>query len=375
MKDNEKVNWRAAIRLSGAFVATIIGSGFASGQELVQFFTVYGIAGALGAAAVSFAIYAVFSVELFNFGKTMPAEKQTAFFTVYFGEKVGAVLDWFCVIYIYGVFFIMLAGAGATLNQYFGVPNAVGSILMAVLCAITVLLGLKKLVDVMGTIGPLLIISTIVIGIYALTKNAGNLATVDETLPTMNFMKAAPNWFISGVLYPCFSFLTLTPVLPSMASQAPNKKTTTAAAITGCLGFHLALLALVFAMFANLSVLNGKMVPNIALATIMNSKVALVFSVMILLAIFSSACPMMWGTASKLFKDEKSKKYKLGTVGLIIGGMVVSYFFPLDVLINFIYGLTGYAGAAVMAAMFISKFVRKKRNAAIAEKKTAGTQE
>jgi uncharacterized membrane protein YkvI len=160
-----------------------------------------------------------------------------------------------------------------------------------------------------------------------------------------------------------------------MASQAPNKKTTTAAAITGCLGFHLALLALVFAMFANLSVLNGKMVPNIALATIMNSKVALVFSVMILLAIFSSACPMMWGTASKLFKDEKSKKYKLGTVGLIIGGMVVSYFFPLDVLINFIYGLTGYAGAAVMAAMFISKFVRKKRNAAIAEKKTAGTQE
>lgn len=355
---DKRINWLTAVKLGGAFVATIIGSGFASGQELVQFFTVYGMAGAVGAAAVSFIIYAIFATELFKFGKEQPLEKHTAFFTVYFGETVGKILDWFCVIYIYGVFFIMLSGAGATLNQYFGVPNMVGSVLMAALCAVTVLLGLKKLVNVMGTIGPLLILATIIIGVYALVKNAGNLATVDETLPTMSFMKAAPNWFISGILYPCFSFLTLTPVLPSMASQAPNKKTAYAAGILGCLAFHAALLALVFAMFANLDVLNGKMVPNIALATIMDSKVALVFSVMILLAIFSSACPMMWGTASKLFKDEKSAKYKIGTLCLIAGGMVVSYFFPLDVLINFIFGLTGYAGAVVMAAMFISKLVR-----------------
>ena len=356
MENDKRIHWKSAIRVSGAFVATIIGSGFASGQELVQFFTVYGIAGAVGAAVVSFLIYALFTSELFRFGKDMPPERHGAFFTAYFGEKAGAVLDWFCAMYIYGVFFIMLSGAGATLNQYFGVPNMVGSILMAVVCAVTVLLGLKKLVDVMGTIGPLLVVATIVIGLYANKKNAGNLAYVDETLPQMGFMKAAPNWFISGIIYPCFSYLTLTPVLPSMSAQTPNKRTSLAAGVIGCLAFHLALLALVFAMFANLDVLGGKMVPNIALATIMDERVALVFSVMILLAIYSSACPMMWGTASKLFRDEHSLKYKLGTLALIAGGMAVSYFFPLDVLVNFIYGLTGYAGAAIMAAMFARKF-------------------
>ena len=363
MTEDKRIHWKSAIRISGAFVATIIGSGFASGQELVQFFTVYNIAGAVGAAIVSFLIYALFTSELFRFGKEQPPEKQSAFFTAYFGKRVGAALDWFCAIYIYGVFFIMLSGAGATMNQYFGVPNMVGSIIMAVVCAVTVLLGLKKLVDVMGTIGPVLVVATIVIGLYALIKNAGNLALVDETLPQMDFMKAAPNWFISGIIYPCFSYLTLTPVLPSMSAQAPNKRTSITAGIIGCLAFHLALLALVFAMFANLDVLGGKLVPNIALATVMDERVALVFSVMILLAIYSSACPMMWGTASKLFKDEHSLKYKLGTLALIGGGMVVSYFFPLDVLINFIFGLTGYAGAAIMAAMFVSKFIlyRKKK--------------
>ena len=65
MKNNMgKIHWKTAIRLGGAFVATIIGSGFASGQELVQFFTVYGIGGAVGAAAVSFLIYLIFTVEL-----------------------------------------------------------------------------------------------------------------------------------------------------------------------------------------------------------------------------------------------------------------------------------------------------------------------
>lgn len=45
--EDKRIHWKSAIRISGAFVATIIGSGFASGQELVQFFTVYNIAGAV----------------------------------------------------------------------------------------------------------------------------------------------------------------------------------------------------------------------------------------------------------------------------------------------------------------------------------------
>lgn len=365
MKSNSnKLHWFTAIKLAGAFVAAIIGSGFASGQELVQFFTVFGMAGAAGAALISLIIYIVFTTELLRFGQDMPADKHKALFTVYFGEKAGAAIDWFCVIYIYGVFFIMLSGAGATLNQYFGWDNVFGSALMAALCGFTVLLGLKKLVNILGAIGPLLIFSTIAIGLYALIRNAANLGQVGEAIPSMNFLKAGPHWIVAGILYPCFSLLTLTPVLPSMAATAENKKTSAAAAVIGCFAFHASLLILVFAMFANLHLLDGMMVPNIALAATIHPGVSLFFSLMILLAIYSSACPMMWGTASKLFKDEKSLKYKAGTVALILGGMTVSYYFPLDVLINFIFGLTGYVGAAALAAMFISKAIRKKKKAA-----------
>ena len=35
-------DWRAVIRIAGAYVAWVMGSGFATGQEILQFFTSYG---------------------------------------------------------------------------------------------------------------------------------------------------------------------------------------------------------------------------------------------------------------------------------------------------------------------------------------------
>ena len=40
--------WKDTLRIAGAYVAYVIGSGFATGQEIVQFFTVYGIKGIAG---------------------------------------------------------------------------------------------------------------------------------------------------------------------------------------------------------------------------------------------------------------------------------------------------------------------------------------
>ena len=37
-----RIDYRNVIRISGAYVAWVMGSGFATGQEILQFFTSYG---------------------------------------------------------------------------------------------------------------------------------------------------------------------------------------------------------------------------------------------------------------------------------------------------------------------------------------------
>ena len=49
---NNKIDWKRAIILGGAFMATCIGSGFATGSEFLSFFVAHGIPGAIGAIAI-----------------------------------------------------------------------------------------------------------------------------------------------------------------------------------------------------------------------------------------------------------------------------------------------------------------------------------
>ncbi len=364
MEENKKIHWPTVVKLGGAFMATCIGSGFATGSECLSFFVTYGIGGAVGALAISFVIYFLFAKELFNKGQDLEPEQCTSLFTYYFGKAVGMLLDWFCAILVGGCYLIMLSGAGTTIHQYLGWPVLAGSALMALAAIITCWFGLRRLTSIIGTIGPLMAVFTIVIGIVALFR--ADFSTTAANLEALQLPKAAPTWWIAGILYPCFCMLTLTPCLPSMGASAPNKKTTTGAALFGVTLFHLALAVIVLAILGNLELVGTAQVPNLVLSGLLGRFVQGLFVVVIILAIYSTACPMMWGFCGKITSDETSWKYRICILALTIVGMICSYLFPLGTLINFIYSISGYVGAAASVGMIISNILRKrerKRNA------------
>lgn len=236
-------------------MATCIGSGFATGSEFLSFFVAHGIGGAIGAIAISLIIYFLFTKELFNKGQDLPAEYHNNILAYYFGKIGGEIFDWFSAILVGGCYLIMLNGAGTTLNQYLDWDPLVGAALMALAAIITVWFGLRKLTDIIGSIGPVIAAFSVIIGVVALFR--ADFSNVDATLQTMNLSKAAPNWWLCGIAYPCFAMMTLTPALPSMGATANNRKTTTAAAVFGVLMFHLAIAVIVFAIFGNLDSRRG----------------------------------------------------------------------------------------------------------------------
>lgn len=359
--ENNKIDLKRAIILGGAFMATCIGSGFATGSEFLSFFVAHGITGAIGAIAVSLLIYFVFTKELFNKGKDLPAEYHNNILAYYFGKIGGEIFDWFSAILVGGCYLIMLNGAGTTLHQYLGWNPLVGAALMALAAIITVWFGLRKLTDIIGSIGPVIAVFSVIIGIVALFH--ADFSQTQATLATMNLSKAAPNWLLCGIAYPCFAMMTLTPALPSMGATAKNRKTTTAAAIFGVILFHLAIAVIVFAIFGNLSLIGTAEVPNLALSGLLGPVAQGIFVVMIILAIYTTACPMMWGFCRKITADEKSLKYRISIIALTVIGMIATHFFRLGDLINFIYSISGYVGAIVLVGMFVSNILRKRKAA------------
>lgn len=357
--NNDRSNIATMISLGGALVATCIGSGFATGSEFISFSVAYGVKGALTSIIISYVIYFLFTKEMFTKGIKLPKGQENSLLSYYFGRKVGSIMDWYCAIFVGGCYLIMLSGAGATLHEYIGWPVLAGSAIMAVAAVLTVLLGLKKLTNIIGMIGPLMTVFTIVIGINALIKGHANLKIADQLLVNMNLHGAAPNAVIAGILYPCFAMLTFFPVLPAMGKSAQSKKNAVGAALVGSTLFHIALLILCFAILSNLAIVGEAQVPNLVLAKMMGPIVSKVFVVVIILAIFTTACPMLWGFTAKIVQNEKSNKYRMTVLLLTVVGMIASYLFPLRTLINTMYGISGYVGAVVAVGMIVSNIIHK----------------
>ena len=103
----EKSSVGRMLQIGGAVVGTLVGSGFASGQEVMQYFTAYGIPGVWG-AVLTMALFALMCAAVTYYGwKFAKSEHFSAFrhycgHDLWFGRDVRAVLRYSCGCRFYG---------------------------------------------------------------------------------------------------------------------------------------------------------------------------------------------------------------------------------------------------------------------------------
>ncbi|MSQ97795.1 MAG: hypothetical protein EXR85_00630 [Xanthomonadales bacterium] len=183
---NEKACWKDIIAFGGAIMAFVIGAGFATGWEVMQFFTHLGLWRSLGAGAVAMVVFAWFGATLLKDGRRLQLADPNMIFAHYCGKWIGLFFEWFVPALLFLVVSIMLSGAGATVSKYYGADANIGRIGMAIATLLTVLLGLKKLVHIIGAIGPVIITFTICMGLTSIVvydKQVPSLAIAASILP------------------------------------------------------------------------------------------------------------------------------------------------------------------------------------------------
>lgn len=116
-------------------------------------------------------------------------------------------------------------------------------------------------------------------------------------------------------------------------------------------------------MIANIEQVYQKEVPSLALASSVVPRIATIFSIILLLGMFTTAVPMLWST-SRRFATDKTNKFKIIAISLAafatIGGKL-----PFGKLMGIIYPIAGYVGLIIMVGILYRKFINKGK---IAEK-------
>ena len=144
-------------------IGTLIGAGFASGQEVNTFFFSFGIKGLFGIILSSF-IIGIIIYKAFKIIYKNNINNYKEFLNCLLkNEKINNITNSIINIFILVSFYVMIAGFGAYLEQEINLNSFIGSSILAFLCVILFKTNIKGIVKINEILIPILIAVVLVI--------------------------------------------------------------------------------------------------------------------------------------------------------------------------------------------------------------------
>lgn len=325
------------LKIAFVFIGTVLGAGFASGQEMLKFFAVYGIEGIYGLVltGILFFIIGWAVLELIYVSK---AKTYKDFIQPIVGSFFAKVLDWSVLGFMFVCFCTMLAGNGALLEQKLGWHFQIGVITMAIACFITFLYDVKGIIVVNSILAPILLLGCLMLGIYIwIFKTTDVFSNSSHFI--FNIIK--DNWITSSIIYVAYNSVTTIVVLTTLNSYIKNKKI----ALYGSLlaGFCLGLLGVCLGAITliNYNNVQGVEIPMLAIVMKYAPAIQYIYLIVIVLAMFTTAVANGYGIVAKI--NSRYKSSKLFIIFLICCATIIAQI-GFSNMVSKVYPIFGYIG-------------------------------
>ncbi|WP_010648664.1 membrane protein [Oceanobacillus massiliensis] len=338
------------LQLGSAFIGVIVGAGFASGQEILQYFTSFGLAGTMGAIVCTI-LFGYLGMILIRLGSRMQTTSHKEVIYRISGRYLGLIIDYVIIFTLFGVGVVMIAGAGSNLNQQFDFPYFIGTSLMFILVLLTGMLKVDRVVAIVGGITPFLILIVVILSIYSLVTMDGSFASLDTI--AKEHPTSLPNWIISAINYVSFNIALGASMALVMGGAEDNEKTAALGGLVGGLGIGVLILLSHLAIFSNIDALQGEM-PMLQLANIVSPTLGFVMSIVLFSMIFNTAVSMFFSFSSR-FTEMGTRKFKLFLVISLVIAYALSFFGFTD-LVSYFYPLIGYLGLVLIITLIVASF-------------------
>lgn len=343
-------------------MAYLAGAGFATGQEALQFFSVFGFTGTIGASLLALSCYLWFCSTVMKDGHQLAnapsGSSMKASFRYYCGKPLGVFYEVYTTVFMFFVFVIMIAAAGSIFSEYYQVNTWIGRLAMATVTLGTVLLGLNRLVDIVSKFAYALVVFALAIGIANIIMHSDGFSSASTFLENHEVTKAAKTWYLSGLIFPAMGGILLTPFLLRLGGLATSKREAQVGGWVGGGAFMLAVSVMAFGVLAAIEELSSKDIPVLYISQQLSPVAALLFSVILIAAVFSTAVPMLWLTATAVMPDEGENGFKPLVLVLALFALAGSQF-SFRTLINVLYPISGYLGLLLFVCVFLKQIRRR----------------
>ena len=149
-----------------------------------------------------------FGIVFVEVGFKRIAEGHFNHFIYYCGNLIWKIYSVSITVIIFLSMSVLISGAGAALNQYYGINHFAGALLTAIVAAAAYIVGFERLVSITSKISPLVIIFALAIGIITVITDIGQAASIQTAESLITASKTSPNFILSSVLYLSLNFLS-----------------------------------------------------------------------------------------------------------------------------------------------------------------------
>lgn len=318
------------------FVGTMVGAGFASGQEIRKYFADFGGYGIIGIIFVSI-LFIVIGEKIMLMGYLRKAESYNEILGYGFKCRFRKAIDYCLCFFLVATASTMFSGTGAFLNQALGLNYAVGSLIMAVITFLIVIIGIKRIMKISTFIVPLLIFFTCAISVLSLWNvNIGELTLIHEIKYKDTFFA-----LLSSLIYGSYNITMGLSILPSLGSSAKNEKEIRIISVFSGIIIGIFGCIIYFALLANYDKIQEVEIP---IAVLAGNSYSIIYGISFLIAVLTTAVGCMYGIYTRFNKNI------LGFAFICLNGYFISLF-GFSVLVARLYYVMGIFGVFLIAML------------------------
>lgn len=344
-------NIKNILGIAMAFVGVVVGAGFASGQEILQFFSSFGYWGLLG-GVVSGLCFTILGMAVGELSQVSVSHSFKEGLYLICGPRLGVVVDIMITFFMYAIAVVMFAGGGSLMEQQWGVPAQYGSIAVMLITVLIVFLRVDRVMAFIGSVTPILVLMMIFLCIYSWNTRDLPLEELDVIAHTKP--QGAGHWLVGSLLYVSYNMVVGAPFLMIAGAQATSRRNALLGGLVGglLLGFLIVLISA--GVFGRIDTIGSAALPMLMLATEQSKLLGTIMSVVIFAMILTTSVGVLYSFSARIFTPN-TRKFNIGTTIAGVLGLVGAKIGFIN-LVGTVYPFFGYLGFVLMAWILIAWF-------------------
>lgn len=336
-------------KIAFTYVGAVIGAGFASGQEIFQFFTQYGLAGFFGMiiAGIFFSFGGIIILQLA--AKLKVANYYQIFYKL-LGKKIGFVIDLVYILLILGSISVMLAGSGTIFQETLGVRYAVGVIITLAVVIVIIFTGMRGIMIFNTVLIPILVI---VIALTSLIHFEEIIPRLIEKIEVSSIMP----WYISAIFYVSFNIFLSMALLTIIGAEIKERHTLRIGGALGGILLTIILILMGSVMYSYYGLVRDAEMPMLIIAGFSGKILYRAYLLSLWFAMITTAIAHVYSFIQRIIPLFKLSFYNSVMLTIVVVLPLTKFGFAN--LVKFLYPIYGIVAMSILFLMYVKQRMQK----------------